>query len=233
MNKRDQLRYQRATAVRTFGQERTADFPQTSKAAELFATITAQLARLVVVMAEQKPARIDKQPLLKKLEADCRKIARTARAIALDADDASFAKPYQMPGKNGETPLLTHVDTLRSILQDQPGDSAQTQQAKFTLRARFAAYELLPDFIDSVGQRADTIRDANRTNQSENQEGVENTKLIGQILDDASATIRKLDAIMVNKYAAEAEKLHAWKTASRVEKLPRKSKAVPVTELSA
>lgn len=226
MNKRDELRYQRATAVRTFGQERTADFPQTSKAAELFATITAQLAKLIIVMADQKPARIDKQPLLKKLEADCRKIARTARAIGLDADDASFAVPYRMPDKNGETVLLTHVDTLRAQLQDQPGDSAQTQQTKLTLRARFAAYELPLDFIDKLGQRADAIRTASRTNQGENQEGVENTMRIGQLLDDIADTIRKLDAIMVNKYAAEAEKLHAWKTASRVEKLPRKTKTV-------
>lgn len=223
MNKRDELRYQRATAVRTFGEERSADFPAAGKAADLFAQLGTQLTTLVVVMAEQKPVRINKQPLLKKLEADCRKIARTARAIGLDADDSSFATPYQMPDKNSETILLTHVDTLRAQLQDQPGDSAQTQQTKFALRSRFTAYELPADFIDTLSQRADAIRSANRVNQGENQEGVENTRRIGQLLDDIAETIRKLDAIMVNKYAAEAEKLHAWKTASRVERLPRKT----------
>ena len=221
----DELRYQRATAVRTFVQERTVDFPPGSKATELFTRLDTQLSALIVAMAEQKPARIDKQPLLKKLEASCRKIARTARAIGLDTDDTSFAKPYQMPDKNGETLLLTHVDILRSQLQDQPGDSAQTQQAKLALRLRFNAYELPADFIDTLIQQADIIRNANRTNQGENQEGVETTMRIAQISDDISDTIRQLDAIMVNKYAAEAEKLHAWKNASRIERLRKKTKA--------
>eukprot|EP00456_Euglypha_rotunda_P029453 TRINITY_DN23068_c0_g1_i4.p1 TRINITY_DN23068_c0_g1~~TRINITY_DN23068_c0_g1_i4.p1 ORF type:complete len:231 (+),score=61.25 TRINITY_DN23068_c0_g1_i4:561-1253(+) len=229
MKKRDELRYRRATAVRTFGQERSADFLAGAKAANLFATLSTQLTNLTTAMAEQLPARIDKKPLLEKLLADCRKIARTARAIAIEADDASFATPYRLPEKLNETPLLTHADTLRALLQDQPGDSAQTQQSKFTLRNRFTAYELPADFIETLTQRADTLRNASRTNQGENQEGVENTMLIGRILDNTGQTIRQLDAIMVNKYATEPEKLRAWNTASRVEKLPRKAKVAPAT----
>ena len=233
MKKRDELRYQRATAVRTFGQDRSADFPIGTKAADLFATLSTQLAKLNTAMAGQLPARVDKQPLLEKLLDECRKIARTARAIGIETDDTSFATPYRLPDKLSETPLLTHADTLRSLLRDQPGDSAQTQQAKLSLRTRFTAYELPADFIDTLTLRADELRNASRTNQGKSQESVENTMRIGQILDDTADTIRQLDAIIVNKYAAEPEKRHAWKTASRVEKLPRKSKAIAVTEPSA
>ena len=233
MNRRNELRYQRATAARTFGQDRATDFPPGTKAAELFAALSSQLVNLNVAMSEQLPTRIDKRPLLKKLEADCRKITRTARAIALASGDPGFVTPYRLPDKRNETPMLTHTETLRSLLQDQPGDSAQTLQAKSALRARFTAYELPADFIDTLAQRADALRDAHRTNQGETQDGVESTARIEQLLDSTSDTIRQLDAIMVNKYAAEPEKLRAWKTASRVEKLPRKSRIIAVTAPSA
>ena len=233
MNKRDELRYQRATAVRTFGEERAAEFPTGTKAAELFAELSAQLANLNIAMAGQVPSRIDKRPLIEKLDIDCRNIARTARAIGLDADDSSFAKPYRISERLSETALLTHTEILRALLQDQPGDGPQTLSAKAGLRARFTAYELPADFIDALAQRADAVRSANRTNQGENQGGVENTMRIGELLDDIADTIRRLDAIMVNKYLSEPEKLHAWKAASRVAKSPRKAKAIPTGGLPA
>lgn len=233
MNKRDELRYRRATAVRTFGSERAGDFPPGSKAAELFAALAQQLTDLDVAMAQQIPTRTDKRPLLKQLDADCRNIARTARAIGIAGDDAAFANPYRMPDKLGETALLTHVDTLRALLQDQGADSVATLQAKAALRARFNAFELPMDFIDTLSQRAISLRSVGSSNQAETQGGVENTMRIGHILDGSGETIRQLDAIMVNKYAADPGKLHVWKTTSRVERLPRKSKAAGVTSTEA
>ena len=74
--------------------------------------------------------------------------------------------------------------------------------------------------------RADrqAIADANRHNQDETQEGVENTELIGQLLGRVSDEVMELDAIMHNKYARNPEKLRAWQSASHIERAPQREK---------
>jgi hypothetical protein len=52
---------------------------------------------------------------------------------------------------------------------------------------------------------------ANQHNHAENQKGVENTSLIGQILGQAAEYAQQLDAIMNNEYPHQPEKLRAWK----------------------
>jgi hypothetical protein len=222
MNNRDQRRYQRLTRVQTFGRERAADFPAGSKAAELLAQADHHLTELEAAKASQVPDLIDKRPLLKALAAQSKTIARTARAIALR--DPGFATPYRMPDKPGEPPLLTHADALLIRLEDQPDDSADEKTAKAALRARFYPYEIPADFVQSLRKHREDLRAANQANQGQTQDGVENTQLIGQILDSAGDAVLELSAIINNKFAAEPEKLRAWRTASRVESAPRRVK---------
>lgn len=223
MNNRDERRYQRLTSVQTFGQERAGDFPPGFKGAQLLGQLDQYLVELNAAKAAQAPDRINKRPLLKALDTDCRNIARTARAIELD--EPSFAGPYQMPDKPGETSLLTHVDAMLARLEDQAGDSADTLAAKVALRLRFTSYEIAPDFVQTLRQHCDALRAASRVNQGEVQGGVENTMRVGQVLDAAGDAIQQLDAIVTNKYAQEPEKLRAWRSASRIEKAPRRAKA--------
>ncbi|MDB5971530.1 MAG: hypothetical protein JWQ90_3980 [Hydrocarboniphaga sp.] len=223
MNNRDERRYQRLTSVQTFGQERAGDFPPGFKGAQLLSQLDQYLVDLNAAKAAQMPDRISKRPLLKALDTDCRNIARTARAIGLD--DPSFAAPYQMPDKPGETPLLTHIDAMLARLEDQADDPADTLAAKAALRARFTSYEIAADFVQTLRQHSDALRAASRVNQGEIQGGVENTMRVGQILDAAGDTIQQFDAIVTNKYALEPEKLRAWRTASRIEKAPRRTRA--------
>ncbi|WP_299691467.1 hypothetical protein [Hydrocarboniphaga sp.] len=180
------------------------------------------LVELEAAKAGQVPDLIDKRPLFKALAEHSKTIARTARAIALS--DPGFATPYRMPDKPGEPPLLTHTDALLKRLEDQPDDSADETSAKAALRARFYPYEIAADFVQTLRKYREDLRAANQTNQGETQDGVENTQLIEQILDTAGNAVLELNAIVNNKFAAEPEKLRAWRTASRVESAPRRAK---------
>lgn len=223
MNNRDERRYQRLTSVQTFGRERASDFPPGLMGAQLLSQLDQHLVELDAAKAAQGPVRINKRPLLKALDTDCRAIARTARAIAVGSP--GFDLPYQMPEKPGETPLLTHVDAMLKRLEDQAGDAPDTTATKAALRERFLAYAIDANFLQTLRQHSDALRAASRVNQGENQSGVENTMRVGQILDAAGDIILQFDAIVTNKYAHEPEKLRAWRSASRVEKASRRTRA--------
>jgi len=221
MNDRDQRRYDRLTRVQTFGRENTADFATGSKAKTHFASIDQHLQALDAAKAGQTPARVSKETLLDALALDFKNIARTARSIALTEN--GFASPYRIPDNPSEAAITTHTDTLLLLLEDQATDSAATQTAKAALRAKFIAYELPTDFVEDLRADREAVREANQHNQGENQEGVENTELIGQILGKAADDVQALDAIMNNKYARQPEKLRAWQSASRVERAPQRA----------
>lgn len=225
MNDRDQRRYDRATRVQTFGQENAADFAAGSKAKTHFANLDGLIVKLDDAKAGQLPSRVSKETLLDGLVIDFKNIARTARSIGLAEN--GFAAPYRIPDNPSEAAITTHADALLARLEDQPADSAAVKTAKAALRARFVAYELPADFVANLRADRKAVADANRLNQGETQEGVENTKLIGELLGQANDEITELDAIMYNKYTRQPEKLRAWQSASHVERAPQREKKTP------
>ena len=152
-------------------------------------------------------------------------IARTARRI--EQKENGFAAPYRIPDSTSESAVTTHTDALLLRLEEQPADSAAVKTAKTALRARFIEYELPNDFVAHLRADRKAIADANRLNQGKTQGGVENTELIGQLLDIMNDGIGELDAIMHNKYTRQPEKLRAWRSASHVERAPQREKKTP------
>ncbi len=146
------------------------------------------------------------------------------------ADDYVLTTAVQPDGKIPVSGIfsniggLSHADALLLILEDQPADSAATKTAKAALRAKFVAYELPEDFVEDLRTDRDAIRETNKHNQGETQDGVEDTARIGQILALAAEDVQGLDAIMHNKYTRDATKLAAWRSASRVERAPLREK---------
>jgi hypothetical protein len=233
MNDRDQRRYDRLTRVQTFGAENSADFASGSKAATLFGNVDRIVDQLDTAKAGQTPNRVSKQTLLDALTIDLQNIMRTARHIELTEN--GFAAPYRLPDVPTESNITTHTDAILKRLEDQRGDSAATKSAKAALRARFTDYELPDDFVANLRADRDAIAEVNRRNQAENQGGVENTGLIGQLLGKGGVEVSGLNAIMYNKYTRQPEKLRAWQSASRVERAPQREKksVVPLTGGSA
>lgn len=222
MNDRDQRRYDRLTRVQTFGRENAGEFAAGSKAKTHFTAIDGLITQLDDAKVGQQPTRVSKETLLEALTFDFKDIARTARAIALTEN--GFATPYRIPDNPSEAAILTHADALLARLEDQPDDSAGTKTAKAALRARFIAYEIASDFVEDLRADRKAIGDANKLNQGETQEGVENTALIGLPLVKAGKDVQELDAIVRNKYSRQPGKLRTWQSASRIERAPQREK---------
>ncbi len=225
MNDRDQRRYDRLTRIQTFGRDNAADFVPTGKAAGLFAAIDTSIAALDDAKAGQIPGRVSKETLLDSLVLDFKNIARTARAIALTEN--GFDVPCRIPNNPSEIAIASHADALLLLLEDQSTDSPETKTAKAALRARFITYELPADFVADLRADREALRETNRHNQGETQEGVENTKRIGDLLAKASRLVQELDALIKNKYTRDTAKLAAWRTASHVERTPQREKNTP------
>jgi hypothetical protein len=162
--------------------------------------------------------------LLDALRLDLKLIAGTARAIAI-ADPAFPVGNYSpVPADNSETPLLTHADSVLTLLEDAPTDTAEAKAAKAALRARFLKYEMETDFVKDLRADRDAIDGANTAKTTDNLEGNESTSAIDTLLLQGSDDVTQLDAIMRNKYKRNPDKLHAWERASRIERRPKPQK---------
>jgi hypothetical protein len=233
MDNRNIRRFERATRVQTFGRDNAADIDAASKAAGLFALLNPVVAELVLARVGQLRGVVGKPALIENLSLDFKDIARTARAIKLDEpgfDDSL----YRHPGTSVETTVTTHADSLLKLLEDDTrpvadgGDTPEKLAAKAALRAKFIAYEIAADFVEDLRRDRDALDDCNSGKHSDNLEGVESTSAIETLLGDAQDIITRLDAAIQNKYSRDPDKLAAWKSASRIERAPKKSEA-PVT----
>ncbi len=229
MNDRDQLREDRLTRIQTFGRENTADFTENSKGKALFGRIDQDLTDLALAKVGQIPGRASKATLLDALWLDFKAIARTARSIG-PTDLGGSTADYAMPDDFTEAKIKTHALKLLRTLEnndnaiEKGGDTAAQKTAKAALRAQFIAWEIAPDFVEDLRADYDALLAATQHNQAENQEGIENTEAITQLLLAASQDVEALDTLIQNKYARQPEKLHVWQTASRIHRSPQRAK---------
>lgn len=226
MNDYNIRRLDRATRVKTFGRDHAADFAPGGKAAALFGELDSLITSITGSRVGQLRGPVGKQEVIEALNEDFKDIARTARAIALDEPDFPAAA-YRHPATYVETPVATHADALLALLEDQPADSPAQKTAKAALRAKFTAYELPADFVADLRADRDALTACNTGKHSDNQEGVEATAAIDDLLAQAQSVITRLDAAVKNKYARDPEKLAAWKSASHTVK-PEKRLQPPV-----
>jgi hypothetical protein len=213
MDNRNIRRFERATRVQTFGRDNAADIDPGSKAAGFFLALDPVVAKLVLARVGQLRGVVGKPTLIENLSLDFKDIARTSRAIRLDEpgfDDSV----YRHPGTSVETTVTTHADSLLKLLEDDTrpvadgGDTPDQLAAKAALRVKFIAYEIAADFVEDLRRDRDALDDCNS--------------------GDAQDIITRLDAAIQNKYSRDPDKLAAWKSASRIERAPKKSEA-PVT----
>lgn len=222
MNDRDVRRYERGDRVRTFGIQNAADFAAGAKASTHFDNLDDLMAKVDQAKADQTPSRVSKSTLLDALVLDLKNIARTARSVELA--EPGFAAPYRLPDDLTEIATLSHTDALLNLLEDKATDPVPTTTAKAALRAKFIACELPTDFVADLRADHKAVLDAIKLNQSETQSGVENTRLIGELLTQINTEITHLDAIMHNKYTRQPEKLRVWQSASHLERAPQRAK---------
>jgi len=95
------------------------------------------------------------------------------------------------------------------------------------LKAHFIAHEMSADFLDELQEDLDDFESA----ISDQSSGVGNRVAAGAGLDElierGNEIVRKLDAIVRNKYANNAAVLAEWTSASHTERAPRRAKPAP------
>ncbi|HEV7797365.1 MAG TPA: hypothetical protein VGO73_04360 [Pyrinomonadaceae bacterium] len=212
MNDRENRKHQMFVRVRDFGAEHATDFAANSLGSRLFVTLsgivttleghaTSQASKGGAARQGTTSRGQARQALLEDLQA----ISRTARVMADEVPglDEKFRLP--LPGNDA---LL--LSTARAFAVDAR-----------PLAAQFIAHEIAADFLEDL---ADDIA-AMEAGISEQSSGLGQRIAAGaaidSVIDEGVAAVRKLDAIVKNKYANNPAVLAQWTSASHTERDPR------------
>lgn len=224
MNDRETARYDMFGRVVVFGTDNAADFAAGSVATLGFAKLKNNIIPgLDTAKAQQKPeGATAKSVLLDGLRLDVQNITRTARAIS--QTEAGFAQKFRAPGSASDHDLLTATDAILAQLVPVPTDTPAQTAAKAANVAKFVARELPASFATDLGNDRKAVDTAAEGQEDEREEGVSSTSAVGRLIRDGMAEVNTLDAICHNKYTRDADKLRAWKSASHIERAPKKKK---------
>ncbi|MEP6823143.1 MAG: hypothetical protein ABI946_12435 [Chthoniobacterales bacterium] len=94
------------------------------------------------------------------------------------------------------------------------------------MAADFVAYGLDPAFVTQLRDQITAFEQAEETQDTGEQTQAGATAEFGPFLKEAMMKAKQLDAFVHNFYASDAEKMGEWKTASHVQRQPKK-KATP------
>jgi len=216
VNDSEKRRYEMFVRVRDFGAAHAGDFAATSLGKQLFTTIGTVVSELDshsssktsgVGTARQGTA--TRASARSAVREDIEGINRTARAMADEIK--GIGDRFRMPRSENDQLLLS---TARSFATDVEPFSAQ-----------FIAHELSPDFIAEL--QADIA--AMETAISSQSSGIGDHIAAGAAIDDAIdrgvSIVRKLGAIIKNKYGDNPAVLAEWTSVSHTERSPKRRSA--------
>jgi hypothetical protein len=143
------------------------------------------------------------------LREDLRAINRTARALAVD--DSAVGELFRMPNGSSEQKLLA---VARSFLTGAT-----------PLKDQFIEYGLPDDFIEDLQADINDFEQSVTEKSSASGEKVSATASIGGAVKNGLEGLRRLRAIVPNKYRDNSAKLAAWTSASHIERAAKKKKA--------
>lgn len=215
----DQVRnyYNTFVRVRDFGAENAADFPAGSAGAVNFAAIAAAVDEIEASGATQasgatRESTVNKSVALAELLADIRAVNRTARAIAVD--NPAVGELFRMPRGSSEQNLLA---AARAFVTDAA-----------PLESQFTNYGLPTDFLADLQADIASVEQSVTGKSAAIDNRVGATASIGATVEAALNALRRLRAIVANKYRDDPKKLAAWTSASHVERAPKKKPTPPV-----
>ena len=213
MNDRQTKRLQMLARVDALGDALANDFAANSVGKQLFTNLKTAITEVEGHAATEASGHTSarhgtgtRAQAREALREDLEAISRTARAMADDVP--GVLNKFPTPPRDNDQNL---INTARSFLADAT-----------PCKAQFIAHELPEDFLEDLSADIDAF-DAAITNQSS---GVGDHVAAGAALDDAldrgAVIMRKLDAIIKNKYVNRPDVLAEWTSASHVERAPRR-----------
>lgn len=205
---------QALSRVNDFGQARAADFPATSLGGQKFAEVKTLVIALDDLGKEQSSATGGAQSSTEikgNFRASVLRILRAIRetAKAINTDKPGTLDKFKIPRTNGDEPL---INAARSI----------AVEAK-ALEADFLQREMPATFVADLNAAIDGFEAASNSLNLNTAKRVSSTAGIKSKLAEARTLRNQLNAIVVNKYRDDPATLAAWKSASHVERAPKKA----------
>jgi hypothetical protein len=226
MNAREQARFDALKRIATFGANNISDFPlatppATSLPHTLFPRLSTDETGLIDRIAKNAQTQqtgtgtarggtTSRTVLRDALFLELKGINRTAIAIAEDQNKPEIMDKFRMPYSVSDTVLVAKANAI--------ADAAEP------LAADFAPYGHDATFVDDLRAHI-TAFDESETEQStgtQTQAGA--TEGFDPLMKEGMTIHKRLDAFMHNFYRSNAAKLGEWKTASHIERQPRKKK---------
>ena len=204
--------YEMLLRVRDFGGVRAALFPVNTRGGELFTQLGAIIAEVdghaEAQMARQGTFAQDtsgKDVARRTLQAAVDAISRTARAMALESP--GIEERFRLPRSKSDQTLLS------------------TARAFFTgaepIKADFIRHDLPAAFLENMAGNIEDFERAITSQNNSRDARVAATNALGGTIARGIAVVRRLDAVVRNKFRDDAATLAAWTSASRIERAAR------------
>ena len=218
MRDRERRTYEMFLRVRDFLGMHTAAFPPASMGGQLFVALAGIVEELdthaTAQMSSQSATRqstTTKATARAALREDLEAIARTARVMALDTP--GLEDRFRLPrGSNDQT--------LLSVARAFAADA-------LPLKAQFIQHEMPANFLEDLAADIADFEQAISNQGLSTDAQVAATEAIDSAIERGLTTVRKLHAVVRNKFANDAATLAAWLSASHVERPPRTKKPEP------
>ncbi len=213
MNDNENRRHQMFVRVHDFGIAHSGDFAATSLGKQLFTNLAGVVNELESKGASEvtgggmaRQGTTTRKQARAELREDLEAINRTARAMA-DTNPGLDDK-FRVPRDNNDQQLL---NAARAFAIDA-----------LPLKQQFIDHELPANFLEDLNADIDAMESA----MSDQSSGVGHRVAAAAAIDDAIDRgvdlVRKLDAIVRNKYSNNPATLAEWTTASHTERAPKR-----------
>jgi hypothetical protein len=218
VNDTENRKHSRYVRVRGFGEGHANDFTPTSLGKQLFAALGVIITEIdgyaaseVSGIGDAREGTETRRQAREELRADLEAIARTARAMASDVP--GLEDKFRLPRNTNDQHLLA---AARAFATDA-----------VPLKAQVIAHELPTDFLEDLNADIAALEAAIANQASGRGSHVSARAAIDDAIERADEVVRKLDAIVKNKYANNPSVLAEWLSASHTERAPRRRKTAP------
>jgi len=219
MNDNDRRSLEKFVRARDFGQSHTSDFAVSSLGQQLIIDIgtvvrdfNQQAAAEASGHGEARQGTATRADARADLRTALEDINRTARIMA--GDVPGLGDKFRLPRGNNDREWINAARAFKADAEP--------------LKAQFIAHEMPADFLQDLQDKIDSFETAISDQAAGVGSHVAAGAAMDEVIDRGNEIVRKLDAIVHNKYADNAAVLAEWTSASHMERAPRRAKPVTV-----
>lgn len=218
MNDIERSGYEMLVRVQDFGKMHSADFPATTLGAETFAIVTSSIADL----SQHAGAQVSSATSAKQ-GTSSRELARTVLRQTMESFSLSGrAIAQDMPSISAKFPM-PHNANDQQLLAAAEAFAADAEP----LSAEFIRHDMPATFIVELRQDIATFRNTMEDQNEGRANHIASTASIGAALKKGITAVKRLEAIVRNKYSGNQPILAEWGSASHIERRTRKGPSEP------